>query len=31
MSDLAASPANAQFLTPMSSARDIYGTFEVKF
>jgi hypothetical protein len=31
VADLAASPMNAQFLTPLKSARDIYGTFEVKF
>ncbi len=31
IADLAASPMNAQMLTPMKSAQDIYGTFEVKF
>jgi hypothetical protein len=31
ISELAASPMSAQFLTPLESARDIYGTFEVKF
>ncbi len=31
IADLAASPMNAQMLTPMKSAQDIYATFEVKF
>jgi hypothetical protein len=31
ISELSASPLNAQMLTPLESARDIYGTFEVKF
>jgi Protein of unknown function (DUF3373) len=31
IADLAASPMNAQMLTPLKNARDIYGTFEVKF
>ncbi|PJB31386.1 MAG: DUF3373 domain-containing protein, partial [Deltaproteobacteria bacterium CG_4_9_14_3_um_filter_65_9] len=31
IADLAASPMNAQMLTPMESAQDIYATFEVKF
>lgn len=31
VADLAASPLNAQMLTPLKNARDIYGTFEVKF
>ncbi len=31
VADLAASPMNAQMLTPLKNARDIYGTFEVKF
>lgn len=31
VSDLAASPNNAQLLTPMKSAQDLYATMEVKF
>ncbi len=31
IADLSASPLNAQMLTPLESARDIYGTFEVRF
>ncbi len=31
VADLAASPMNAQLLTPMKNAQDFYGTFEVKF
>jgi len=31
VADLAAGPMNAQMLTPLETARDIYGTFEVKF
>ncbi|MHB1025045.1 MAG: DUF3373 domain-containing protein [Desulfobacteria bacterium] len=31
IADLAASPMNAQLLTPMKSAQDIYATMEVKF
>ncbi len=30
VNDLAASPFNAQLLTPLKSAQDIYGTFEVR-
>jgi len=31
ISDLTASPMNAQMLAPLESAQDIYATFEVKF
>ena len=31
ISDLSASPLNAQMLTPLKSARDLYATMEVKF
>ena len=31
ITDLTKSPLNAQLLTPMKSAQDIYATFEVKF
>lgn len=31
MDELRASPQNAQFLTPMKNAQDIYATLEVKF
>ncbi len=31
ISDLTASPMNAQMFPPLKSAHDIYGTFEVKF
>jgi hypothetical protein len=31
ISDLKASPLNAQFLTPLKNAQDIYATLEVHF
>ena len=31
ISDLSASPLNAQMLTPLKNARDLYATMEVKF
>ena len=31
ITDLTASPLNAQFLTPMKNAQNIYATLEVKF
>jgi Protein of unknown function (DUF3373) len=31
VADLAASPNNAQLLTPLKSAQDLYATMEVKF
>jgi hypothetical protein len=31
ISDLAATPANAQMLAPSEKATDIYATFEVRF
>jgi hypothetical protein len=31
MTDLTKSPLNAQFLTPLKNAQDIYATLEVKF